>query len=269
MSLPKSLRTRSVTAILFGLITLGLIIINQWTYLIFILLVTFFCSYEWSAFFLKKPSSLWNRIFYPLVISLPLLILTLWSNPSYFYLSLGVLFIPVLINLFDPASTKRSLLILSSGTIYISIPLIIAYKAGFIESEYNFSLILYPLLLIWSNDVFAYLIGSMLGRRKLYPKVSPNKTWEGTIGGILMATIVALFLGKFWMELSWLSSGIFGIGVGVLATLGDLFESSIKRSFEIKDSSRLLPGHGGFLDRFDSFLLVMPFSWIYWQIIFA
>ncbi len=267
MSLPKSLRLRSITAFLFGIITLGLIIINEWTYLIFILLVTFFCSYEWAAFFIKESSSLTKRIIYPLIISLPLVFVTLLGDSSFLYIFLGILLIPVVINLFDPTSTQRAFIILATGAFYLTIPLTLAYKAGFIENEYHFDLIIFPLMLIWANDVFAYLVGSMLGRTKLFPEVSPNKTWEGTIGGILMATLVALFLGKFWMHYTWVQSGIFGIGVGILATLGDLFESSVKRSFEIKDSGTLLPGHGGFLDRFDSFLLVMPFSYIYWQII--
>ncbi|MEO1438184.1 MAG: phosphatidate cytidylyltransferase, partial [Bacteroidota bacterium] len=117
--------------------------------------------------------------------------------------------------------------------------------------------------LIWANDTFAYLLGSWIGKTKLLPRVSPKKTWEGTLSGVFVTLLASwlyyLLFGHLELE-QWLVIG--GI-IAVLGTIGDLIESMLKRSFEAKDSGGLLPGHGGFLDRFDSFIFVIPFVWVY------
>ncbi len=124
--------------------------------------------------------------------------------------------------------------------------------------------LLFPVLLTWSSDVGAYFAGRLLGRRKLMPSVSPAKTVEGALGG------VALSVGMAWLftrqllvphaQLGLSPTGIvvFGVAIAVVAQLGDLFESLLKREAQVKDSSSLLPGHGGFLDRIDSMLFVLP-----------
>lgn len=118
------------------------------------------------------------------------------------------------------------------------------------------------LLLTWTNDTFAYLIGRQIGRHKLFERISPNKTWEGTVGGGLCTVALAwglsyLLPGAYTLP-QWLALGAVA---AVFATLGDLIESMLKRSLGIKDSGNLLPGHGGLLDRFDAFLLVVPVAW--------
>jgi phosphatidate cytidylyltransferase len=116
--------------------------------------------------------------------------------------------------------------------------------------------------LIWTNDTMAYLIGSQIGRRKLFERISPKKTWEGTIGGaictVLMAWAISLYFNDF-STAQWLAVGAM---VGIFGTLGDLVESMLKRSIGVKDSGTLLPGHGGLLDRFDSFLFVVVWVWV-------
>lgn len=110
---------------------------------------------------------------------------------------------------------------------------------------------------VWANDVFAYLIGSTIGRHKLAPRISPGKSWEGLAAGTLFT--VAVWFGLYYvidspLSLSWL---VFtGVGISIAAIVGDLAESRLKREAGVKDSGRLLPGHGGFLDRFDSLILV-------------
>ncbi len=110
---------------------------------------------------------------------------------------------------------------------------------------------------VWANDVFAYLIGSTIGRHKLAPRISPGKSWEGLAAGTLFT--VAVWFGLYYvidspLSLSWLV--LTGVGVSIAAIVGDLAESRLKREAGVKDSGRLLPGHGGFLDRFDSLILV-------------
>lgn len=118
------------------------------------------------------------------------------------------------------------------------------------------------IFIIWSGDSFAYLVGSWIGKTKLFPSVSPNKTWEGTIGGGVFALITG-FLYFYFKEINsasyWM---ILGVVIYIFGSLGDLVESSIKRFFNVKDSGNILPGHGGFFDRFDSFIFIWPFVYI-------
>lgn len=123
----------------------------------------------------------------------------------------------------------------------------------------------YLIALIWTQDTAAWAVGLTLGKTRLAPQVSPKKSWEGAVGGLLAAVLLSLFLREGWMkplfgrgEIIFLS-----IGLGVLAQMSDLTESLYKRCFGVKDSSGLLPGHGGILDRFDSFLLSAPMLYFY------
>ena len=114
------------------------------------------------------------------------------------------------------------------------------------------------MLLLWTNDTGAYLVGRALGRTKLLPSVSPKKTVEGLLGGVVLTAGVALLLAQWQPVLDTAQWMICGVVVALSATLGDLFESALKRAKGVKDSGSLLPGHGGFLDRFDGFLLAVP-----------
>jgi phosphatidate cytidylyltransferase len=120
--------------------------------------------------------------------------------------------------------------------------------------------ILFLILTVWAGDVFALLSGSLLGRHKLYPKISPNKTYEGLAGGIIGSIMVALaFALLFIPQLKIGLCILLAIGLGVLGQLGDFTESMLKRGAQVKDSGSLIPGHGGMLDRLDSFLFSAPF----------
>lgn len=126
-------------------------------------------------------------------------------------------------------------------------------------------LVVFPLLLTWVNDTAAWGLGRLFGRRKLAPVVSPNKTWEGFVAGLVFSSaLAALFLSRFpaFSGRPWALLAAFGIGLGALAQVGDLFESIFKRAVGLKDSSGVLGEHGGFLDRMDSLLFVIP-AWYY------
>lgn len=118
-------------------------------------------------------------------------------------------------------------------------------------------------LMIWANDCFAYIGGSLVGKHKMWPKHSPGKTWEGTAIGVICCMAVAAFLGPLCNDtISAVSWMVLGLVCGVIGTLGDLVESMLKRSVGLKDSGNIMPGHGGFLDRFDSLLMVLPFIFV-------
>lgn len=118
------------------------------------------------------------------------------------------------------------------------------------------------IILIWSNDTFAYLGGSLFGKRKMIERISPGKTWEGTLFGVLMTFVLGFVIGNYFMHTNVLFWMILGILVPVLATIGDLVESMLKRQAGIKDTGNIMPGHGGILDRFDSLIFVTPFVFV-------
>ena len=125
----------------------------------------------------------------------------------------------------------------------------------------GFAWLILTLTVTWLNDSGAYFAGRAYGQRKLYPRISPSKTWEGAAGGLLASIGGALAVKSLgWLpQLPWWGTVVVGAGAGVLGPLGDLGESMLKRAYGAKDSSRLLPGHGGLLDRIDALLFTGPF----------
>ncbi|GHE29522.1 phosphatidate cytidylyltransferase [Sphingobacterium griseoflavum] len=149
------------------------------------------------------------------------------------------------------------------GLCYAAIPFGIFICLGFLEGSYDPYIPLGFLILLWTNDTGAYLAGKSFGRRKLFERISPNKTWEGFVGGMLLAVVVSFNLGRYFDALSnwqWLTLALI---IGTFGTLGDLVESMLKRNTGMKDSGSLLPGHGGLLDRFDGLLMAAPLVYIF------
>jgi len=139
---------------------------------------------------------------------------------------------------------------------------IVVIRSLLINVDYTLGawMLLLMLVIIWGADVGAYFAGKTWGKTKLAPVVSPNKTWEGALGGLVLAVAVGMAVASLLsLELDWLKFTVFVIVMVVLSVFGDLFESMLKRQANIKDSSNILPGHGGLLDRLDSTLSVAPF----------
>lgn len=120
-------------------------------------------------------------------------------------------------------------------------------------------------ILIWSSDTFAYLVGKFFGKHKMAPKISPKKTWEGYFGGVILTLVFSYFIEQYNPGLrgNWM---VVGFLVAAFAPLGDLVESQLKRNFGVKDSGNIIPGHGGILDRLDSFIIVAPVVYLYFII---
>jgi len=153
------------------------------------------------------------------------------------------------------------------GALWMGLPLAAMADLG-AGQGFEPELVMGILFLIWSNDVGAYFAGSRFGRTKLAPSISPNKSWEGVFGGMALGLAMALALGQLVPVLQtgeWLA---LAVAATVFGTLGDLAESRLKRAFHTKDSGGLLPGHGGFLDRFDSLFFVAPVAWLLIRLIF-
>jgi len=164
---------------------------------------------------------------------------------------------------------KKYLLYSISGLVYISLPIVLLialrnlYGMEVPAENYDPGKFI-PLVLIfslWINDTMAYVVGSFIGKTQM-TKISPKKTWEGTIGGIILCVVVMIFIGDL-MGLKRLDSICIASISSIAGTFGDLLESKLKRMAGIKDSGHIMPGHGGFLDRFDSLLVATPFVCLY------
>ena len=148
--------------------------------------------------------------------------------------------------------------------IYVALPFSFALGLPkFSSYDGTFSLeVLFLFILIWSSDTFAYLTGKFFGKHKMAPKISPKKTWEGYAGGVILTLVLSYFVEHYQPELrgNWM---VVGFLVAAFAPLGDLVESQLKRNFGVKDSGNIIPGHGGVLDRLDSFLICVPVVYLY------
>jgi phosphatidate cytidylyltransferase len=157
---------------------------------------------------------------------------------------------------------------------YIILPFIFITKISFGVNDYNPKIIIGLFILIWTNDTFAYIVGKSIGRNKLFEKISPKKTIEGFLGGIVFAVLAGYLISKYYIRanpefsdrsiLIWTTIAVI---VGIVGTIGDLIESKFKRVAGVKDSGSIMPGHGGILDRLDSVIFVAPIIFLFYQIL--
>jgi phosphatidate cytidylyltransferase len=198
-----------------------------------------------------------------------------------FWIMLIMAFVlPVTELLFSRNINLRNIWTSLKGLLYISlsIALMVHLRSGEIwriedkenlffrlsQSSARYTGFLMPLIIIasiWINDTMAYIVGSLIGKTPL-SKISPKKTWEGTIGGIILSVAILSVTG-YLGGASWVHYLAIALISSVAGTFGDLFESKLKRMADVKDSGSFMPGHGGFLDRFDSLLFAVPFVWLY------
>ena len=177
----------------------------------------------------------------------------------------------ILIFLFEVLRKKdgalQNSLMTLAGFIYTALPF--SLLNFIISPEFPENNLFYPWILtgiffiVWIYDSMAYLAGSMFGKHKMCERISPKKSWEGLISGAVFAVIMGILNAVIFQSLSMISWIIIAIIIVVFGTFGDLFESKIKRDLNIKDSGNILPGHGGFLDRFDSLLFAIPVVYVW------
>ncbi len=295
---------RAISGFFYAITVVGCILLSPATLSILMFVIAFFCAFEWARIHdASKPSArgfgLYTWLFLsPFVTNLtPLqaagiaaLIALLWITHRLFTqgiaalnhaknLGLGILYIALPIYLFLLLAQSQHL---ASGAPhtphafnYLTWP-----SGGFISPKpgpdfpemwnapnYLRGPVLLVFVLIWSSDTFAYLTGRAFGKTPLHAELSPNKTWEGFIGGTLLTAAVGAYCFYAFFEITNLWQGaILGALMSVFGTAGDLFESALKREKGIKDSGQFLPGHGGALDRFDAFLFGCLLMWALAQI---
>jgi phosphatidate cytidylyltransferase len=266
----QKLGTRAVTALVFVLVLLACLLWNYYSFTVFFFIISmwalleFFQVAEKLGAFPDRVVGFTAGVFTYAAFISP----SIFSGASYNPLFPFIIVVPGLIlgsALFDlkPGAFTGALFTLG-GIIYAVLPfgllheLVIGPDSNF-STDFSPFTLLGVILLIWSNDTFAYLGGSLLGKHIMIGRISPGKTWEGTLSGIICTIGISFILRNYLApdnSMFWLAAGIM---VPVFATIGDLLQSVLKRQAGIKDTGRIMPGHGGILDRFDSLIFVTPF----------
>ncbi|WP_026858396.1 phosphatidate cytidylyltransferase [Jeotgalicoccus psychrophilus] len=252
------MKTRTITAVIALLLFLPIVILGSWPLLILVYLMAITALYE----ILKM-----NRIHIfslPGVLSLIALCMVLIPQESYSPaiadFQLEIIVALALIMLSTTVVSKNRFNFVDMSFCVMAVAYIgIGFMYFFETRESGLIYILYALLIVWLTDTGAYLFGKSFGKRKLWPQISPNKTIEGSLGGTLVSIIIpivfvmaGLMEGSLWLLIP------FTVVLSIFGQMGDLVESALKRHFDVKDSGTFLPGHGGILDRFDSFIFVLP-----------
>lgn len=185
-------------------------------------------------------------------------------NSNWYYFTIGLVFLLFLIELFQQNDNPFYRIANTFlGIIYIALPYTLFASTAFIHGNYDSTIVMGLLLLLWANDIGGYIGGMSFGKHKLFERVSPKKTWEGSIGGAVLCFITAVVIAQYFTSLSLYNWLIIAILMVVFGSIGDLVESLFKRNLSVKDSGKLIPGHGGLLDRFDGLLIAAPFVVMY------
>ena len=280
-------RIRALTSLVFVAVMLTGLLWNTWSFFVLFSIIHFGCWYEYQKLVTKidpvygaiSPFQRYGVMFAGWCIMM------FCAHPGFegdlgnaglhntgLFGGLLFLFIlPVAEILYSKKVYLRNMGYSAIGLVYISLSLglllnLRTYYPGQVLETVNKLLVLMIILSIWVNDTMAYLVGSLIGRTPL-SKISPKKTWEGTIGGIIFAVAAMGAVGYFLssgLEIKPVIQWMIVAAIAAIAgTFGDLMQSKLKRMANVKDSGHILPGHGGFLDRFDSLLFATPFIWLY------
>lgn len=259
----SSLGQRIVTAIIGAIAIIGGIYLGMWGYFIVFLVISFFTLWEFYKLAIlddMAPLKVWGSIIGTALFSLSFFIEAGIVSVNYLLLIFPLLTSVFLIKLYkkdEKPFTQVAYTFL--GIIYVSIPFSLLNVIAFDSGGYRFHVILGILFILWASDSGAYFSGILFGKKKLFLRVSPKKTWEGSIGGAILALVFAYGFSVYFNDLTLIQWLVAAILIVIAGVYGDLVESLFKRSIEIKDSGTSIPGHGGFLDRFDGLLLASPF----------
>jgi phosphatidate cytidylyltransferase len=275
----QTFKTRTLTAAIFVVVMLSGLLWNQWSFFILFSIIHFGCWIEYQKL-VGKIDPDYEKItpFHKYGVMLAgWCILLYFTNDAFsifglrlheigWWLGLLLVFVlPIMEILFVGNLQLKNIGYSALGLIYISFSwgLMIDMRCSTTILGADIGLIptVFVVATIWINDTMAYIVGSLIGKRPLSP-ISPKKTWEGTIGGALLAVIVITVIWAWPMEQEWWTGAMLAALVCIAGTFGDLLESKLKRKAGVKDSGHIMPGHGGFLDRFDSMLIATPFFWI-------
>lgn len=269
----KNLGTRSFTGIIFVAVLILGIVYNTYSFLLVFSVIAVLALYEFYNLIRKtvkgsEPNKIFNTLG-GLLLFISSYSFFSTTNIAFPFFALYILYILLLFisELFlRKENPIKSLAYAVLGQVYVALPLSLLPFLAFsyaVDGSYHYALILAVFIFIWVNDSFAYLWGSLLGKHRMFERISPKKSWEGFAGGAICSVIASVVYANYYPSLPlWAWIGV-AIVVVVFGTLGDLVESLIKRTLNVKDSGNLLPGHGGILDRIDSVIFAIPALFVY------
>ncbi len=260
----SNLTQRVIVAILGVIVIISAIYWQSWSYFAVFLIITFLSLkefYKLVGIDGHLPLSSWGTLTGILIYTFTFLAQKGLIDADVFFLVFPFASIIYFIKLYKKSEVKpfTNIAYTFLGILYVAVPFALLHVIAFSTGEYRFEIVTGILLLTWASDTGGYFAGTMLGRTSLFKRISPKKSWEGFFGGAILTLVIAYFISTYvdifplW---KWMTVGLLTVIAG---TYGDLVESLFKRSIKIKDSGEILPGHGGFLDRFDALLLSLPF----------
>ncbi len=270
----KNLLTRLLTGLIFVVVILGSLFLGEFAYatvfaaVLLGAMIEFYGLFKGSEYKPNKPVGYTAGL---LVFALFFLTTAGYISPEWDFCIFPVLLIILIIELYRKKSHPIENMALSiMAILYLAIPLglinFLVFPGYDDKPEFSPDLLIAVLVLIWVYDSAAYLFGVSIGKHRLFERISPKKSWEGAIGGAITTALFSLLVHSFIPEVGRLNWIILSILIVCAATFGDLTESLIKRTIGIKDSSNILPGHGGILDRFDSLFFVVPVVVVYFKL---
>ncbi len=249
----SNLFIRVIAALILAPLTIMVVFIGGWLWILLVTAVTIGLFYEWHAIVntTREP-----RVFAVGVIGLELIGLALWFGWNGVAFAAAII-TPTLIAFLSPDRRIWNV----GGFVYAAAALIAAVLVR-LDPAIGLYALVFPLLIVWVTDIGGYFAGRAFGGPKLAPRISPKKTWAGAVGGLVLSVVIAL-------AATWLGWGrlvpllVLGVLLSIVSQFGDLFESWVKRRFDVKDSSQIIPGHGGLLDRLDGFVAAIVFAAIF------
>lgn len=267
---------RVLTSVVFVIVLIGAIVQSNFAASILFFVMILLCQREFYNFF--RPTDIKPLKYVGIIGGLGFFTISSLITQTNLQLSTFYFLIPIIYLIFIAELYRNrpqpvpniSFTIL--GIIYIAIPITLLHESAYFspyqfDDHYHYEVLLGYFLMLWSNDTGAYLLGRKFGKTKLFPRISPKKTWEGSLGGALLTLITVGLISWLFDHYDykvWLGMGLIIILFG---SWGDLVESLFKRSLKIKDSGNLLPGHGGVLDRFDGIFISAPFVYFFLRLI--
>lgn len=262
---------RTLTAIGFVAVLLGSTYYSQLSFSILFFIITLLGSWEFYTLSEKganKPQKIWGTIASGALFATNAIVCMGYADYHLLVINIPIIFLIFIIELYTKANNPfRNIAFTVLGIIYVAVPFSLLNYLVTYTGKYSYELIFGFFFVLWSNDSAAYLAGSAFGKRKLFARVSPGKSWEGSAGGALASYIVVFIISSWYTSINIVDWMVIAAILVVIGTLGDLVESLYKRSKNVKDSGTLLPGHGGILDRFDSLLMATPFVFTYLYLI--
>lgn len=268
----NNLTQRLITGILGSAAIITGICLGEWTYFIVFLIISIFTLLEFYKLVGLDglaPQKAYGTLCGVVVYSLSFFV-ERDALPSRYYIVIFPLISCIyMIKLYKKFERKpfTNIAYTFLGIFYIAVPFSLLNVIAYEDNHYNYEIIFGLLFILWASDTGAYFAGTIFGKRKLFERISPKKSWEGFVGGAVLALVFVFGLSQFFHSLTLAQWLVIGLIIIVGGTFGDLIESLLKRSIEIKDSGDSLPGHGGFLDRFDGLLISAPFIAAYLEIL--